>query len=86
MLAGIERASNELHRVQIGLSEHLRHLVGLVRADAMLSSDRATNIETERQDLRRDLLRQRCLSRDTVVIAHERMEVAVAGMKTRCQS
>ena len=77
----VERAPDELHRVEVGLGEHLGHLVGLVRADPVLAGDGPSGVETEGENLGGDALREIRLSLDPLVVADERVQVAVSGVE-----
>ena len=80
-LVGVERDSNELHRLQILGTEHLRHVARLVGADAVLASQRSPNVETIGQDFRGNLFGQFGLTVNRVVVTDERVQVAVAGVE-----
>ena len=77
----IERAAHQLHRVEIGRRKHLRHRRRLVGADAVLARDRPAGLDAVRQDLRGDLFRELALPGNSLVVADERMKIAVAGVK-----
>src|SRR5262245_61593237 len=79
--AGIERAAQALHRVEIVLAEHLRHVRFLVGADAMFAGDGATGVDAVLKDFRRDCFGMLCLAGNRFVVADERMKIAVAGVK-----
>ena len=49
----VERAAQALERVEVGLVEHLRHVLLLVDADAVLAGDRAAGVQARVEDLAR---------------------------------
>ena len=71
-------AASRRDRPAVNISRHVRLLVG---ADAVLAGDRAAGLDAVRQDLRRDLLGVLRLARDRLVVADERVQVAVARVK-----
>src|SRR5215204_1245848 len=78
---GIERAAQPLERVEVGLAEHLRHVLLLVDADAVLAGDRAARLQARVEDPAGELLGALGLALVAAVEADERMEVAVAGVE-----
>src|SRR5215216_1111344 len=74
----IERAAQALERVEVGLAEHLRHVLLLVDADAVLPRDRATGLEARVEDPTGQLLRALGLALVAPVEADERVQVPVA--------
>ena len=78
----IERAPHELHRVEIVRGEHLRHRCLLVGADAVLAGDRAAGVDAVRAGSPTATC-SACSAwpGNGFVVADERMQVAVAGVK-----
>src|ERR1043166_2262089 len=77
----IERAAHELHRVEVGLGEHLRHVELLVDANAVFAGNCAAGFDAVHEDLGSYLLCVFGLSGNRRVVADQRMEIAVTGMK-----
>src|SRR5438132_4666976 len=77
----VEGAADSVHRLQIGLVEHLRHEGSLVGPYAMFPRDRSAETQTDAKNLAGDILGKLLLSRYFGVVQDERMEIAVAGMK-----
>ena len=78
---GVERAAQPLERVEVGLGEHLRHVLLLVDADAVLAGDRAAGVQAGVEDQPGQLLGLLGLALDRAVVADERVQVAVAGVE-----
>ena len=78
---GIEHAAHAPHQRQIGVAEHPRHVLRLVRADAVLAGQRAAGIDAVAEDLGRHRLGPLGLPGHLLVVADQRMQVAVAGME-----
>ena len=76
---GVERAAQALERVQVGLGEHLRHVLLLVDADAVLAGDRAAGVQAGVDDQARQLLGLLGLALD----ARRRNRPAGAGCRRR---
>ena len=77
----IDRVAHLLHHVEVVVGEHPRHVVLLVGADAVLAGDRAAGLDAVGEDLARDLLGQRRLPGNPLVVADQRVQVAVAGVE-----
>src|SRR5688572_14442078 len=77
----IDRVAQLLHHVEIVGGKHPRHVVLLVRADAMLTGNRPAGLDTVLQNLSGDLLGERRLPRNALVVADQRMQIAVAGVE-----
>src|SRR2546425_80869 len=77
----IEGAADPVHRLQVGLVEHLRHERSLVGADAMLTGDRSAETQTDAKNLASDVLGKLLLPRHFGVVQNERMEIAIARVK-----
>src|SRR5258708_19166847 len=77
---GIERAAQQLHRVEIVSREHPGHVAGLVDADAVLARDRAAVLDAEVKDHSGQLLSCLLLACDGIVEEHELMQVPVSGV------
>ena len=77
----VERAPDQLHGVQVVGVEHLRHVPGLVHADAVLAGDRAAVFQAGVQDRAGQLLGRDRLRRRRVVVEHQRVQVPVAGVE-----
>src|SRR3954464_4646075 len=73
---GVERAAQALERGQVGLVEHLRHVLLLVDADPVLAGDRAARLEAGVENKTRELFRALGLALLAAVVADERVEVA----------
>src|SRR2546426_6262949 len=82
----IERATDSVHRLQVGLVEHLRHERSLVGAHAILSRDRSAETQTDAKNLASDVLGKLLLSRHFGVVENERMEIAIARVKDVCDA
>ena len=80
-VVGVEGAADQLHRVQVVVGEHPRHVGGLVDADAVLAGDRAAGGDAEVEDRAADLLGRLAGALDRVVEQHEGVQVAVAGVE-----
>ena len=80
-IAWVERVAHPAHHVDGAGAEHLRHVARLVRSDTVLAGDRATGRDARLEDLPRHLERAIAGAGLRVVEEHERMEVAVAGVK-----
>ena len=78
---GVERAAQALERVEVGLVEHLRHVLLLVHADAVLAGDRAAGVQAGVDDQAAQLLGALGLALDPAVVADQRVQVAVAGVE-----
>src|SRR5215210_2876837 len=77
----VERATQPLEGVEIGLVEHLRHVLLLVHADAVLARDRAAGVQARVEDLARQLLGPLGLSVVAAVVTDQRVQVAVARVE-----
>src|ERR1041385_8179850 len=77
----VERAAHGEHHVEIVVREHLRHVLGLVRADSVLARERAARVDAVLEDFAAHFGGELGLARDLLVVADERMQVAVARMK-----
>src|ERR1700674_4274556 len=77
----VEGAPDPVHRLQVGLVEHLRHERSLVGAHAMLPGDRSAEAQTDAKNIAGDVLSKLLLSRHFGVVQNKRMEIAVAGVK-----
>ncbi len=77
----VERAPDQLHGVQVIGVEHLRHVAGLVDADAVLAGDRAAVFQAGVQDRTGQFLGRDRLGGRGVVIEHQRVQVPVAGVE-----
>src|SRR5436190_17314192 len=77
----IEGAPHALHRFEVVFAEHLRHVGLLVGADAVLPGNRATGVDAVLQDLRGHGFSALGLTGYRFVVANQRVQVAVAGMK-----
>ena len=77
----VERAPDQLHRVQVVGAEHLRHVPGLVHPDPVLAGDRAAVLQARVQDRARHLLGRLGLTGHLVVVEHQRVQVPVAGVE-----
>src|SRR5262245_21107503 len=78
---GIEGASQTLHRLQIVLAEHSRQVSLFIGSDAVLARDRSPGVDAVLENFRRHGFGVRRLTRDRFIVANQRMEIAVAGMK-----
>src|SRR4051794_25443013 len=74
-------AAQLLERGEVVLPEHLRHVLLLVDADAVLAGDRPAGLQARVEDPARELLRARGLALAAPVEAHQRMQVAVARVE-----
>ncbi len=77
----VERAPDQLHGVQVIGVEHLRHVAGLVDADAVLAGDRAAVVQAGVQDRAGQFLGRGRLGGRGVVVEHQRVQVPVAGVE-----
>ena len=77
----VDRVAQLLHHVEVIVGEHARHVVLLVRADAVLAGDRAAGFDAVCEDLAGHFFRQRRLPRNPLVVADQRVEVAIAGVE-----
>ena len=78
---GIEDAPQPIHEVQIGLGELQRQALALVGADAVLAGHAAAERDARLQQFLVGLLGARQLVGIAVVVADQRMQVAVAGVE-----
>ena len=79
--ARIEGAAHALHQRQVVVGEHPRHVLRLVGADAVLAGDRSAGLDAVGQDLGGHRLGPLRLPRDLLVVADQRVQVAVAGVE-----
>ena len=79
--SGSKTAPDALHQREIVRREHRRHVLRLVRADAVLAGQRAARLDAVGEDLRGDLGRLVRLARNPLVVTDQRMQIAVAGVK-----
>src|SRR6185436_13225686 len=79
--ARIEHRAHALHQREIFGGEHRRHVLRLVGADAMLAGERPSGIDAVAQDLGGDFDRLFGLAGDPLVVADQRVQVAVAGVE-----
>src|SRR5262245_34661616 len=77
----VERVAYALHQREIVRAEHPRHVAVLVGADAVLASQRSAGLDTVGEDFRRDFDRLVRLPWYPLVVADQRMQIAVAGVK-----
>src|SRR5262249_54599345 len=77
----IERATQKLHGIEVGLREHLGHVCLLVHAHSMLAGDGAPGLDAVLQNLSRHGFGVRGLTGNGFVVADQRMQVAVAGVE-----
>ena len=77
----VEGAADQLHRVEVVVGVHPRHVRRLVHADAVLAGDRAAVLDAQVEDRAADLLGRLAGALDGVVEEHQRVQVAVAGVE-----
>src|SRR5262245_58001913 len=65
----IECGPDALHRIEVGLREHPRHVFGLVRAHAVLARDRSARLDTVRENLAGHFDGAIGIARDALVVA-----------------
>ena len=80
-MRGIEGEAHALHGVKVRGREHLQHVLRLVGADAVLAGDRAARLDAVLQNLSGDLDGALRLAGHALVVANQRMQVAIAGME-----
>ncbi len=78
---GIERGADALHQRQIVRSEHQRHELVFLHADAMLAGERAAYLDAMAHDFSARRNDAGELLAIALVKQDKRMQVAVAGMK-----
>src|SRR6185436_9899013 len=78
---GIDRVAHLLHHVEIVLREHARHVIALVGTNAVFTGDRSTGFDAIGQDLPRHFFGQRGLSWYALVVADQRVQVAITGVE-----
>jgi hypothetical protein len=79
--ARIEHRAHALHQREIFGGEHRRHVLRLVGADAVLAGERAAGIDAVAENLGGGFDRPFRLAGNPLVVADQRVEVAVAGME-----
>src|SRR5207237_8453641 len=79
--ARIERGAHALHEREILRRKHRRHVLRFVGADAVLACQRSARLDAVRQDLGGDLRRLVRLARHALVVADQRMQIAIAGVE-----
>ncbi len=77
----IECGAHTIERGQIAARKHLWHRADLVDADAMFARDGPAELDAEFDNAHRHGFRALLLPGDRVVVQHEWVEVAVAGME-----
>ena len=78
---GIEDAAQLRHRDQIGGRKQQRHLAHFLDADAMLAGEAAAQLDACGENFAAGFDRMLHLAGDAFIIEHDRMDVAVAGVK-----
>src|SRR5262249_35448936 len=77
----IESATQQPHGIDIGLGEALRHVCLLLRAHPMLPGNGAAGLDAVLQNLSCHGFGVRGLTGNGLVVADQRMQVAVAGVE-----
>src|SRR5580704_12582814 len=77
----IECAANKLHGCQVGLGEHVAERLLLLLAHAVLASDGAAMVDAEAEDTIGEFERFLLLAGHGLIVKHQWMQVAVAGME-----
>src|SRR3954470_12606323 len=80
-LVRIEGAFQPDLLIEIELGKHLRHEVPLLDADAMLAGEHAADFHAEPQNVGTEMLGPFELTRLVGIVEHQRVQVAVSGMK-----
>ena len=77
----VEGAAHVVHRLQIVVAEELAEVERFILADAVLARDRAAVADAHAKNLAADVFGLRFFAGDASVVEHERMQVAVTGVK-----
>ena len=77
----VEGAAKELHGCQVRLGEHVAERLLLLLAYSMLTSDGAAVVDAEAQDSIGEFKRFLLLAGYGLIVEHEWMQVAVAGVE-----
>src|SRR5579862_1295690 len=80
-LLWVEGASDQSHGIEIGFGKHFAHHHLLFFADAVLSGDGPSTLDTEMEDVYRKLERAIFLSGYTPIVEHKGMKVAIASVE-----
>src|SRR5262249_44262183 len=80
-LLGVKGAAYTLHRFQVRLRVHLRHHLFLFSPPAMCACGGTASLDAQFEDPVSQGLRGMLLPLDPAIVKHQRMQVAVAGVK-----